>query len=50
VWLLLVPSLQLRKGVAAEEATARRMAQLVSGCCWCRPWCSRDGIADAIHD
>ena len=33
VWLLLVPSLRLKKEMAAEEATAGRVAQLVSGCC-----------------
>jgi len=33
MWLLLVPSLRLRKDMVAEEATARRVAQLVSGCC-----------------
>jgi hypothetical protein len=41
VWLLLVPSLRLRKDMAAEEATARWVAQLVPGCCWCWPWFSR---------
>ena len=41
VWLLLVPSLRLRKDMAAEEATAGRVAQLVPGCCWCWPWFSR---------
>ena len=33
--LLLVPSLWLRKDMAAEEATAGRVAWLVPGCCWC---------------
>jgi len=45
VWLLLVPSLLLRKDMAADEATTGRVAQLVSGCCWCRPRFSRDGVA-----
>jgi hypothetical protein len=31
--------------MAAEEATAGRVAQLVSSCCWCWPWFSRGGAA-----
>jgi len=45
VQLLLVPSLWLRKDMAAEEATAGRVAWLVPGCCWCWPWFSRGGAA-----
>jgi len=50
VWLLLVLSLRLRKGVVAEEVIVGRVAQLVFGCCRCRPLCSRDGVAVAVHD
>ena len=31
--------------MAAEEATAGRVAWLVPGCCWCWPWFSRGGAA-----
>jgi hypothetical protein len=50
VWLLLVLSLRLRKGVVAEEVIIGLVAQLVFGCCWCRPLCNRDGVVAAVHD
>ncbi|KAL3576868.1 hypothetical protein D5086_022151 [Populus alba] len=31
--------------MAVEEAIARRVAQLISGCCWCWPWFNRGGAA-----
>lgn len=50
MWLLLVLSLRLRKGVVAEEVIIGLVAQLVFGCCWCRPLCNRDGVVAAVHD
>ncbi|KAJ6885642.1 hypothetical protein NC651_026316 [Populus alba x Populus x berolinensis] len=44
-WLLLILLLRLRKEMVAEEAPDGRVAQLVSGCCWCWPWFSRGGAA-----